>query len=234
MRSTHLERQAVHWGVLLLPILVGLGTLLLFAEVIRPFFSIIAMFFVAWILAFLLDAIVSWILAKVPTLPRGLLAALVFIIIVVLLIVSLVLVASSVLSSLTNILGDTDSVEEAVARLVGPLQQQIDSWGIQVDLVGAVDSAVTQLQTSGQAILDEVLSTSRRQIEDLQRRVDQGIRQSVERLRSYPGIGAEVERLESRVRDIEIRIRRLLAGENGKSDDASTGDTPTPATPSDD
>ena len=47
------------------------------------------MFFVAWILAFLLDAIVSWILAKVPTLPRGLLAALVFIIIVVLLIVSL-------------------------------------------------------------------------------------------------------------------------------------------------
>ena len=66
--------------------------------------------------------------------------------------------------------------------------------------------------------LDEVLSTSRRQIEDLQRRVDQGIRQSVERLRSYPGIGAEVEKLESRVRDIELRIRKLLAGENGKVD----------------
>lgn len=66
------------------------------------------------------------------------------------------------------------------------------------------------------AIIDEVLSTSRRQIEELQRRVDEGIRQSVERLRSYPGIGAEVERLESRVRDIENRIRKLLAGENGK------------------
>jgi polyhydroxyalkanoate synthesis repressor PhaR len=77
------------------------------------------------------------------------------------------------------------------------------------------------------AILDEVLSTSRRQIEDLQRRVDQGIRQSVERLRSYPGIGAEVERLESRVRDIENRIRKLLAGENGKAED------PTPAEPED-
>ena len=74
------------------------------------------------------------------------------------------------------------------------------------------------------AIIDEVLSTSRRQIEDLQRRVDQGIRQSVERLRSYPGIGAEVERLESRVRDIENRIRKLLAGENGKAEDAPSGD----------
>jgi predicted PurR-regulated permease PerM len=158
MRLTHLERQAVRWSLVILPIAIGLATLLLFAQVIQPFFSIIAMFFVAWILAFLLDAIVSWILAKVPTLPRGLLAALVFIVIVILLIVALVLVASSVLSSLANILGDTDSVEEAVGRLIGPLQQQIDSWGLQVDLQGAVESAIVQLQTSGQAILDEVLA----------------------------------------------------------------------------
>jgi predicted PurR-regulated permease PerM len=158
MRLTHFERQSVHWAVLLLPFLIGFGTLLLFAEVIRPFFSIIAMFFVAWILAFLLDAIVSWILARAPALPRGLLAALVFLIIVVLLIVSLVLVASSVLSSLVDILGDTDSVDGAIARLIGPLQAQIDSWGIQVDLQGSVTAAVAQLQASGQEILDEVVS----------------------------------------------------------------------------
>jgi predicted PurR-regulated permease PerM len=158
MRLTHFERQAIHWAVLLLPVVIGLGALLLFAEVIRPFFSIIAMFFVAWILAFLLDAIVSWLLDKVPTLPRGLLAALVFIVIVVLLLVGLVLVASSVLSSLTNILGDTDSVEDAVSRLVEPLQRQVDSWGIEVDVQGAVESAIAQLRTSGQGILDDVLN----------------------------------------------------------------------------
>jgi polyhydroxyalkanoate synthesis repressor PhaR len=65
------------------------------------------------------------------------------------------------------------------------------------------------------AILDEVLTSSKRRIEDLQRRVDQGIKGSLERLRSYPGIGVEVERLEARVREIENRIRKLLAGENG-------------------
>jgi len=158
IRLTHFERQSLHWVVLLLPILIGLGTLLLFAEVIRPFFSIIAMFFVAWILAFLLDAIVSWILDRAPALPRGLLAALVFLVIVVLLIVGLVLVASSVLSSLVNILGDTDSVTDAVARIIGPLQAQLDGWGIQVDLQGAIEAAIVELQRSGQGILDDVLA----------------------------------------------------------------------------
>jgi predicted PurR-regulated permease PerM len=157
MRLTHLERQAVHWAVLLLPVVVGLGALLLSAEVIRPFFSIIAMFFVAWILAFLLDAIVSWILDRVPAIPRGWLAAIVFVVIVLLLIVSLVLVASSVLSSLANILGDTDSVDEAVTRLITPLDAQIRSWGIDVDVQGAVRAGITELQQSGQGLLEDAL-----------------------------------------------------------------------------
>ncbi len=157
-RLTHLERQALRWLLLLLPIAAGLATLLLFAEVIRPFFSIIAMFFVAWILAFLLDAVVSWILHRVPALPRGLLAALVFFLLVILAILGLVLVASSVLSSLSNILGDTQTVDEAVTRLVGPLQEQIDGWGIQVDLKGAVEAGIVELQTSGQDLLQQILS----------------------------------------------------------------------------
>jgi polyhydroxyalkanoate synthesis repressor PhaR len=82
-------------------------------------------------------------------------------------------------------------------------------------------SEIVSEGTGRPAILDEVINTSRRQIEDLQHRVDQGIRQSIERLRSYPGIGAEVERLEGRVRDVENRIRKLLAGENGKIDPSS-------------
>lgn len=158
IRLTHLERQALRWLLLTLPIATGLGTLLLFAEVIRPFFSIIAMFFVAWILAFLLDAVVTAILHHAPALPRGLLAASVFFLLVILAIVGLVLVASSVLSSLANILGETRSVDEAVTRLVGPLQAQIDSWGIQVDLRGAVEEGIRQLQGAATALLEDILS----------------------------------------------------------------------------
>jgi len=89
-------------------------------------------------------------------------------------------------------------------------------------------------ESSVRPAIDEVINTSRRQIEDLQRRVDQGIRQSVDRLRSYPGIGVEVERLESRVRDIENRIRKLLAGENGKADQAPSASGEPPPSSTDD
>jgi polyhydroxyalkanoate synthesis repressor PhaR len=124
------------------------------------------------------------------------------------------------------------AVLRELVRYGGDAISNVTNKGLEA--LGDMRRGVSEIVTEGgrPAILDEVLSTSRRQIEDLQRRVDQGIRQSVERLRSYPGIGAEVERLESRVRDIEIRIRRLLAGENGKADDGS--DAPAPATPSDD
>lgn len=158
MRLSHVERQAVRWTLVALPIAIALAVLLLFAQVIQPFFSIIAMFFVAWILAFLLDAVVSWILRRVPALPRGLLAALVFFLIVILAILGLVLVASSVLSSLANILGDTASVDEALTRIIDPLQQQISAWGIQLDLRGAVEAGIAELQASGQGLLEEILN----------------------------------------------------------------------------
>lgn len=69
--------------------------------------------------------------------------------------------------------------------------------------------------SSRPAILEDVLNSSRRRMENLQRRIDESIKQSIERLRAYPGIRAEVERLESGIREIENRIRKLLAGENG-------------------
>lgn len=158
MQLAPIERQALRWLLLMLPFAAVLATLLLVAEVIRPFFSIIAMFFVAWILAFLLDAVVEWILHRVPTLPRGLLAALVFLILVILAVLGLVLVASSVLSSLSDLLRDTTSVDEAITRIIGPLQAQLDGWGVRVDLRGAVEEAAKELQRSGQGLLEDVLN----------------------------------------------------------------------------
>jgi len=65
------------------------------------------------------------------------------------------------------------------------------------------------------ALLEEVLTSSRRRIEELQRRVDQGVKSSIDRLRSTPGIGAEIERIESGIHELETRIKGLLARTNG-------------------
>ena len=64
---------------------------------------------------------------------------------------------------------------------------------------------------AGAALIDDVLENSRRRMDDLQRRVDEGLRESVSRLRAVPGIGPEVERLENGLRDIEAHLRRLVA-----------------------
>jgi len=77
----------------------------------------------------------------------------------------------------------------------------------------------------GAALIDDMLETSRRRIEDLQRRVDEGLKQSVSRLREVPGIGPEVERLESGLREIESRLRSLVASAN-RDESRDNGSTP--------
>lgn len=103
----------------------------------------------------------------------------------------------------------------------------------------------------GAALIDDVIENSRRRIDDLQRQVDEGVKESVSRLRSVPGFGAELERLETGMREIEARLRNLLAKadeqEHGEESAAQTSQvdepasdplvdlapsTPSPATPS--
>ena len=151
------ERLAIRWTLIMMPIAVTLGVAVLLAIVVQPFFFILSMFFLAWILAFLLDPIVTWIVRRLPRLPRGLTAALVFFGLTAIILVGLVAIASSVLSSLTNILGDTTSVPQAIDRLIGPLQTQLDSMGIEIDLTSAVTDVIGQLQRSGADVLRQIL-----------------------------------------------------------------------------
>jgi len=94
---------------------------------------------------------------RLPRLPRGLTAALVFFGLTAIILVGLVAIASSVLSSLTNLLGDTTSVPQAIDRLIGPLQTQLDTMGIQIDLTSAVTDVIGQLQRSGADVLRQIL-----------------------------------------------------------------------------
>jgi len=151
------ERLAIRWTLIMMPIAVTLGVAVLLAIVVQPFFFILSMFFLAWILAFLLDPIVTWIVRRLPRLPRGLTAALVFFGLTAIILVGLVAIASSVLSSLTNLLGDTTSVPQAIDRLIGPLQTQLDTMGIQIDLTSAVTDVIGQLQRSGADVLRQIL-----------------------------------------------------------------------------
>jgi predicted PurR-regulated permease PerM len=158
LKLTPQERLAIRWSLMMLPVVITLAAAMLVAVVVQPFFFIISMFFLAWLLAFLLDPIVTEIVRRLPRLPRGLTAALVFFGLTSLTLVGLVAIASSALSSLTNILGDTTSVPQAVDRLIGPLQAQLDSMGVRIDLTAAVNDAFSELQRSGADLLAQIVA----------------------------------------------------------------------------
>ena len=110
--------------------------------------------------------------------------------------------------------------------------RSLEALGEMREMAGRRVSEMVSDSPGRPAIFDEVLSGSRRRMEDLQKRVDQGLKKSVDRLRSVPGIGAELERLESGVRDIESRIKNLIARENGAAGSGSSDESPPPSPPS--
>ena len=72
--------------------------------------------------------------------------------------------------------------------------------------------------------LDEVFTGSRRRIDDLQRRIDTGIKTSLDTLRNHPSIGPELERVEGGLRDIEARLKNLVSTVSDAAKDAGKGD----------
>ena len=117
------------------------------------------MFFLAWLLAFLIDPVVSRMVTRLPFLPRGVAASLVFVITVVLAIALLAAIASSVIDSLKAIIGTAPTIDDAVGKLLAPIQTQIDEVGLQINLSHAASDLVNQLSSNASALLASAVSS---------------------------------------------------------------------------
>lgn len=153
------ERTAVRLILLTLPVITFIVAVFLVAYVANLFFSILVMFFLAWLLAFLIDPVVTRLVARLPFLPRGVAAALVFVSVVVLAILVLAAVASSVISSLTEILGSAATIDEAIAKLIGPIQTQIDQLGFSINLTVAAHDLIQGVAANTNTLLAAALNS---------------------------------------------------------------------------
>ncbi len=114
-----------------------------------------------------------------------------------------------------------DLVRYGGDALADATKQGIEAFG---EMREAAEKRVSELVPeggSGAALIGDMLETSRRRIDDLQRRVDEGLKESVSRLRTVPGLGPEVERLENGLREIEVRLRNLVERADSEARDES-------------
>jgi len=153
------ERTAIRLTILALPIIAVAIVGLIATDIIREFFGILTMFFLAWLLAFLIDPVVTRIEARLPFLPRGVAATLVFVITLVVAIGLLAVIASSVIRSLSSIIGTAPTVTDAIARLLAPLQEELKSLGFDINVTAAATDLVNQVQSNASSLLSTVINS---------------------------------------------------------------------------
>jgi predicted PurR-regulated permease PerM len=153
------ERTALRIALFTLPVITTIAAVFLLGYIANYFYSILVMFFLAWLLAFLLDPIVTRIVARLPFLPRGVAASLVFVASVVVTVIFLAIVASTAVSSLIQVIGNAPTIDDAIAKLVQPLQQQIDQFNISIDLTKAAHDLVQSVKANTSTWLDAALNS---------------------------------------------------------------------------
>jgi predicted PurR-regulated permease PerM len=150
------ERRAVSAALYLLPIALALLTIALIRDMWPPFRQIAIMFFLGWLIAFLLDPIVTWLVNHFPWLPRGPAAALTFIAVAAIMIVATGLVALSFADSIAEVIEGGPSIVESLTEDLAAFQAWATSIGLPVDAPGLVDSGVESLREQ----LDDILANA--------------------------------------------------------------------------
>ena len=124
------DRRALR--VLLYLALVAVGFVVLsFVATIAAYFSdILAIFFLAWLLAFLLDPIASLLERIADWIPRPVAVLLAYVLIASLLVVVVVVLADSVANSIRQFVEAAPQLRQDLPRLLAPFQARLDQIGL--------------------------------------------------------------------------------------------------------
>ena len=135
------DRRAVRALLYLTLIAVGFVVVVFLAQLMSFFSDIVGIFFLAWLLAFLVDPIANRLMGAARWMPRAVAVLLVYGLMFTTLIVLLLGLAGAVASSISDFAGVLPQLREQLPRIVAPLQDFANAWGLErVNLTqGAVD-----------------------------------------------------------------------------------------------
>lgn len=125
-------------------ILIGLvSNILLF------FSDVLLTFFLAWLLAFVLEPIVTGIQRVAPFMRRGLAVILTYAVLLILLALLILVVAQAVAASLQAFVSSLPSIQAQLPQMLAPWQARLDSLGLRIDLQAAAQQGLTYAGSLG-------------------------------------------------------------------------------------
>jgi predicted PurR-regulated permease PerM len=139
------ESSWIHALLVLGTITVGLVLIGLVSNVVLYFSDILLILVMAWLFAFILSPLASWIERRLPVLPRVVVVGVIYTLLFVLLSAIVVAVAVGVASSFQGLIQDPRWKPENLPTTLAPLQAQLDALGLNVDLQRAVKEAAAAL-----------------------------------------------------------------------------------------
>jgi predicted PurR-regulated permease PerM len=146
VRPTSRERRL--FGALLTLGVVALSFIVIdqVASVFFFFGDILLTFFLAWLLAFVISPVVTWISSRIPRLPRALATIIVYVLAVTILLTLLVIVAGALATSISEFVASIPKIKDDLPAILAPWQAWLDSLGLaNVDLVVQVETILANL-----------------------------------------------------------------------------------------
>ena len=147
------ERRALSALIYLAPVVLTLLAIALVRDMWPPFRLVAVMFFIGWLLAFLLDPMVDWLVGRVPALPRGPAVALAFVLVAGVVIVLSALVALSFAESGNQFLQQGPVVAESLNDSLSSVQVWATRVGLGIDVTGLIDDLVAAARSQLEDIL---------------------------------------------------------------------------------
>jgi polyhydroxyalkanoate synthesis repressor PhaR len=108
---------------------------------------------------------------------------------------------------LRKIIQQGEATLQDIATRVGGSMEAIGSIGEKAGK--RVQELVGRSAPQGKALIEDLISTPQRQLESLQKRIDERVKKSVERFTSMPAVQKELSRIEKSIARLEERIGRM-------------------------
>jgi predicted PurR-regulated permease PerM len=115
--------------------------------------DILLIFFLAWLVAFVLSPVVTFLDRGIPVLPRGLAVVVTYGLMLVTLSLLILIVAQSLFTSISSFVASVPTLQERLPELLLPWQNRLREIGLAVDLVAGARSFLSGLGTIGGDLL---------------------------------------------------------------------------------